>query len=227
MKPLFPELPILLVDDEPAFLQSLSLTLKRLGGVNNLQTCTDSRQVAALLEQQQFSLAIFDMMMPHLSGEQLLEQVSCSHPEMPVIILTGMNQVELAVKCMKMGAYDYFVKTGEAERLMAGILRALKQSDLERENVRLRDSVIIGQLEQPAAFSDIITVSKQMYAVFSYVEAVAASREPVLITGESGVGKELVAQVVHRLGRPEGPWVAVNAAGLDDNVFSDTLFGHL
>lgn len=226
MAGLYPEQPILLVDDEPAFLQSLSLTLKRLAGLTNLVQCSDSRQVPDLLAQQDFSLAIFDMMMPHLSGEQLLAQVVANYPQLPVIILTGMNQVDLAVNCIKAGAFDYFVKTGEAERLAAGIKRALKQTELQQECARLRQSVITGGLEHPEAFSEIITVDKQMKTLFGYIEAVSVSREPLLITGESGVGKELIAQAVHQLGRPSGPWVAVNAAGLDDNIFSDTLFGH-
>lgn len=227
MATLFPERPILLVDDEPAFLQSLSLTLKRLGGLTNLVQCRDSRQVASLLEQQDFCLAIFDMMMPYIPGEKLLEQTGNSHPELPVIILTGMNQVELAVNCIKTGAFDYFVKTGEAERLVAGIKRALRQTELQQECARLKRSVFAGSVENPAVFSEIITVDKQMHALFGYVEAVAKSREPVMITGESGVGKEQIARSVHRLSRPDGPWVAVNVAGLDDNVFFDTLFGHV
>lgn len=223
----YPEQPILLVDDEAAFLQSLSLTLKRQGGINNLIQCTDSRQVAGMLAEQNFSMAIFDMMMPHFTGDQLLEQVSNSHPDLPVIILTGMNQVEMAVKCIKAGAFDFFVKTGEAERLVAGVLRALKQSELQQQCDRLKQTVFSADLEQPEAFAEIITASSKMQTLFAYIEAVAKSREPVLITGESGVGKESIAQAVHQLSRPDAPLVTVNVAGLDDTVFSDTLFGHL
>lgn len=224
---LFPEQPILLVDDEPAFLQSLSLTLKRLGGLTNTVQCTDSRQVEDLLQKQPFSMAIFDLMMPHLTGLQLLESVSESFPGLPVIILTGVNQLEQAIACMKAGAYDYYTKTGEPERVVNGIKRALKQVELQRACENLKDSVFCDELDHPEVFSEIITSSKKMRKIFCYIEAIAKSTEPVLITGESGAGKELIAKAVHRLGRPDGPWVTVNVAGLDDNVFSDTLFGHV
>ena len=224
---LFPERPILLVDDEPAFLQSLSLSLKRAGGFNNLVQCADSRQVESLLLSQNFSLVIMDMVMPHYTGVELLKMVSENFPGLPVIILTGMNQIEQAVKCIKAGAFDYHVKTGEIGKLVVEIKRALKQLELQQECERLKQSVMTCRLDYPEAFKEIITANIQMQAIFSYVEAIAKSSEPVLICGESGVGKELIGRAVHRVGRPDGPWVAVNVAGLDDAVFSDTLFGHV
>ena len=223
---IFPEQPILLVDDEPAFLQSLTLTLKR-EGLTNVMHCTDSRQVASLLEQQLFSLAIYDLVMPHISGNQLLEQTLSSYPDLPIIILTGMNRVEEAVKCIRAGAFDFFVKTGEAERLVAGVQRALRQSALQQECDRLKQTVFSGELGHPEVFAEIITANSQMQSLFAYLEAIANSREPVLVSGESGVGKEAIAKAVHQLSRPDGPLVTVNVAGLDDTVFSDTLFGHL
>lgn len=226
MSKLFPEQPILLVDDEPAFLQSLSLSLRRIGGFNNLEQCVDSRQVEGLLQRQRFSLAIIDLIMPHLSGDVLLEMICRRFPDLPVIILSGMNQVDKVVECVKAGAFDYHDKTGDIGKLVIGIRRALTQMDLRQECERLKHSVITSRLQCPEAFEDIVTVDRQMQAIFNYVEAIAKSAEPVLLCGESGVGKELIARAVHRAGRPDGPWVAVNVAGLDDNVFSDTLFGH-
>ena len=219
--------PILLVDDEPSWLRSLSLTLERSAGLRNLLTCPDPRQVMELLGNREVALVLLDLTMPHLSGEELLTLIGRDHPQIPVIILTGMNQIETAVRCMKLGAFDFFVKTTEEERLIAGVLRALKMRELENENRRLRRGVLREGLRHPEAFASMVTRNARMEDVFRYIEAVAPSSEPVLITGESGTGKELAARAVHDIGRPSGPFVALNVAGLDDQHFADTLFGHV
>lgn len=221
-----PTLPILLVDDEASWLRVMSRTLMRTLGIDDLLTCQDSRQVMKLMERQPVSLVVLDMTMPYLSGEELLDQLQQRYPMIPVIVMTGLNQVELAVKCMKLGAFDYFIKTTEEERIIAGVRRALTVTELQAENRELRERFLQGKIEKPEVFSELATQNKRMWAIFQYIEAIAVSREPVLITGESGVGKELIARAIHRVSCPDGPWVAVNVAGLDDNVFSDTLFGH-
>ena len=223
----YPPLPLLLVDDESIWLRSLALSLKVSARINHVLKCQDSREVPALLREREVSLVLLDLTMPHLSGEQLLPKLVEAYPEVPVIVLSGIDQVETAVKCMKLGAFDYFVKTVELDRLIAGIQRALQLSSLRRENRSLKERVIKDDLEHPEAFAEIVSVNARMRALFRYVEAVSASSEPLLITGESGVGKELFARASHRLNRPEKPWVAVNVAGLDDQMFSDTLFGHV
>ena len=224
--PAIPHRPILLVDDEPAWLRSLALVLERSAGLNNLVLCHDSREVADLLAQREFSLVLLDLSMPHLGGEALLEQLGLSYPDLPVIILSGMGQLETAVRCVKLGAFDFFVKTVEEDRLCAGVLRALRMQELQQENDRLQRQVLEQPLDHPEAFASLLTCDARMRSLFRYLEAVAPSSQPVLITGESGTGKELAARALHDLGRPKGPWVAVNAAGLDDTVFADTLFGH-
>ena len=221
-----PTRPLLLIDDEASWLRSLALILERTAGLNNLELCQDPREVMGRLARQDFSLVLLDLTMPHLRGEALLEQISQNFPNLPVIILSGMDQVETAVQCIKLGAFDYFVKTAEEGRLSAGVLRALRMQELQRENDLLQRRVLSENLEQPQVFAPLVTCDGKMQALFRYLEAVAPSSQPVLITGESGTGKELVAQAVHALSRPNGPWVAINAAGLDDTVFADTLFGH-
>ena len=223
---LFPEHPILLVDDERAWLRSLSMTLKGSGGYNNLQQCLDSREVPQLLADGRFSLLILDLTMPHLSGEELLPMVVEGFPDLPIIVLSGMNQLETAVRCMQLGAFDYFVKTGETDRLLTGIRRALEHGALQRENLNLKERLLHDELQHPEAFTAIVTRSRRMRGIFQYLEAIAASREPLLITGESGVGKELVARAAHDLSGVQEELLAVNVASLDDNIFSDTLFGH-
>ncbi len=226
-EPRYPAQPLLLVDDEVSWLNSLSMALEYAGGINHVQHCQESDRVMELLAAQEVSLVVLDLTMPKLSGEELLKQIVAEYPGLPVVILSGRNQLETAVACMKAGAFDYFVKTGEMERLLAGIKRALAQQRIEQECRLLKNKLLSNGLEQPEAFASIITDNKKMRSLFQYVEAIAASSEPVLITGESGVGKELFARAVQQLGRPEQPWVAVNVAGLDDEHFADTLFGHL
>ena len=224
---LYPSTPVLLVDDEKPWLRSLSLALERLGGINNLIQCNDSRRIMGILADQAVSVVLLDLTMPHLSGEKILAQIVENYPELPVIILTGVNQIEISVRCIKAGAYDYLVKTAEEERLIGSVKRAIQLLEIKNENRKLRQHFLEDSLKNPQAFSAIPTQSPKMKAIFHYLEAVASSSQPILITGESGVGKELIAKAVHQLSRPDGPWVAVNVAGLDDNVFSDTLFGHV
>jgi DNA-binding NtrC family response regulator len=127
---------------------------------------------------------------------------------------------------MKSGAFDYMVKPVEKSRLISGVKRAIEIRELQRENKCLRAHVLSDRLEHPDVFSEIITNSPAMQSIFQYIEAISSSPQPVLITGETGVGKELVAKAIHRLSDRTGPFVPVNVAGLDDNVFADTLFGH-
>jgi DNA-binding NtrC family response regulator len=223
----YPWAPILLVDDEPAWLRGLGLTLSRALGINNQILCQDSREVPGLLASRVVSLVILDVTMPYLSGEELLVRIGEEHPQLPVIMLTGRNEVDIAVRCTKLGAADYFIKTEKDERLLAGVRRLLEQGQLQRENHRLQELLLQRRELRREAFRAFDTISPKMEAIFRYVDAISVSSEPVLITGESGTGKELIAQAIHQLSRPKGPLVAVNAAGLDDQVFADTLFGHL
>jgi DNA-binding NtrC family response regulator len=169
---------------------------------------------------------LLDLSMPHMTGQELLSIVANDFPEIPVIIITGSNDVDTAVRCMKAGAFDYMVKPVEKSRLISGVKRAIEIRELQRENEWLRAQVLSDKLEHPEVFSEIITNSPAMKSIFQYIEAISLSPQPVLITGETGVGKELVARAIHRLSRRAGAFVPVNIAGLDDNVFADTLFGH-
>ena len=225
-KSLYPSFSILLVDDEPAWLEALSLSLE-WSGITNVITCLDSRKVLDIVDQGGVGLVLLDLTMPNLGGEELLTLLGEQHPEIATIVISGMNQIEIAVQCMKLGAFDYFVKTAEEDRLVNGVMRAIKMQELQRENRQMSECILVRELKQPQAFEKIITTDRSMHAIFSYIEAVAKSPEPLLISGESGVGKELFAEAAHRLSGCKGSLVAVNVAGLDDNVFSDNLFGHV
>ena len=223
----YPSFGLLLVDDEPAWTNILSISLERCAGITNITTCSDSREVLPLLDQGGIGLVILDLTMPNLTGEELLKKISENHPDVTTIVVSGMNQIATAVRCIKQGAFDYFVKTDEEERIVGGVLRAVRMLEMQRERDELSKRVVSAELSHPEAFAPLITGDHAMLSVFSYVEAVATSPQPLLITGESGTGKELLAQAAHTLSGCRGMLVSVNVAGLDDTVFSDTLFGHV
>ncbi|MFC1853588.1 sigma-54-dependent transcriptional regulator [candidate division CSSED10-310 bacterium] len=223
--PKFPSLPVFLVDDEIQALQSFEITL-RGGGINNIISCQDSENVIPILSEQEIGVILLDLWMPKVSGEEILSKVVQEFPEIPIIIITGVDKVETAVRCMKNGAFDYMVKPVEKGRLVTGVGLAIELRELRHENTLLKQRVLSKELEYPSAFSEIITENETMVSIFQYIEAIAKTSQPVLITGETGTGKELIARAIHNLGGHEGSFVPVNAAGLDDQIFADTLFGH-
>ena len=221
-----PPQPILIVDDEASILLAIDTTLQMAGFTNTI-TCQDSRQVMGILADSPVEAMLLDLNMPNIDGQRLLDDVQQEHPQVPVIIVTGAVDVETTVRCIKAGAFDYIVKPVEADRLVTAVTRALSFQELRRENQSLRRHMLRNDLDHPEAFEHIITNSQKMLTIFQYVESIATTSQPVLIRGETGVGKELIARTIHRLSGLKGAFVAVNAAGLDDTVFSDTLFGHV
>lgn len=220
-----PAIPVLIVDDETSILNSFDLCL-RANGVDHILCCQNPAQALEIIDSQPLGALILDLNMPDVSGQEILGHVRETCPDLPVIVVTGVESIESAVECMKLGAIDYLAKPVEEERLAASVRTALEMSRLRRENSSLRRCLALGQLTKPEAFAHFITASPKLRQIFQYLEAVSTSSEPILITGETGVGKELAAQAVHKLACPQKPFIAVNAAGLDDMVFSDTLFGH-
>ncbi len=225
MESLYPQLPVLMIDDEVQALNSFEMVL-RSASMNHILRCQDSRKVMEIFSSQEIEVMMLDLSMPHVSGEELLLLVTKDYPEVPVIVITGSNDVDTAVACMKTGAFDYMVKPVEKSRLISGVKRAIELRELQRENKLLRAHVLSDKLEHPEAFSEMVTKSPVMRSIFQYIESISISPQPILITGETGVGKELVSRAIHKLSQRRGAFVPVNAAGLDDNVFADTLFGH-
>lgn len=218
-------LPVLLVDDEPQILSSFSVMLKG-AGIREVLTASDSRLVMPILAEREVSVIVMDISMPHITGIKLLPEINQAYPHIPIIMMTALNELDTAVECMRMGAFDYLVKPIELSRFETSIKRALETRALKSEAASLKKYLLHGRIENEEAFSSIVTVSVAMRAIFQYIEVIAATDQPVLITGETGAGKELAARAVHRLSGRGGEFVAVNLAGLDDTMFSDTLFGH-
>lgn len=218
-------LPVLLVDDEAQLLHSASLVL-RSSGIGAVKTLEDSRQVMPLLAEQSVGVMVLDLSMPHISGQVLLEQVAATYPDLPIILMTATNDLETAVQCMQAGAIDYLVKPVEKNRLVSSVKRAMEIRALRAEVLSLKEHFLADTLRHPDVFAEIITQSKAMQAIFRYLEAIGPSPQPVLISGETGTGKELIARTLHRLSGRVGELVSINVAGLDDTMFSDTLFGH-
>ncbi len=216
---------VLIVDDDEVVLNGVRRTL-RLHGIRGVMTCSDGREVMRTMAEHPIALVLLDLVMPELHGEDLLRELRAEYPDVAVIVITATQDVTAAVRCMQHGAADYLVKPLDGDQLLASVERALEQSALKFEASRLREQFFGGSLEHPEHFHEIVTAHPSMLRLFSYLEAISRSAHPALIVGETGTGKELVARALHRAGHRAGPFVAVNVAGLDDQVFADTLFGH-
>ncbi|MBF0400698.1 MAG: sigma-54-dependent Fis family transcriptional regulator [Magnetococcales bacterium] len=218
--------PVVLVDDEEEVLFSNSYLLES-HGIGPTVSFSDPRQLLPWLQQRSVGVILLDLIMPHLPGPALLAQLTAVRPEIPVVVVTASQDVEWAVSCMKTGAIDYLIKPVEESRFVSAVRRALELHALRDQVGSLRNVLFSGQLKNPACFGSILTKNRCMLKIFQYLEAVADSAEPILITGETGVGKELIAHAAHQASGRPGKMVSINVAGLDDVMFSDTLFGHV
>ncbi len=218
--------PILIVDDEKSALNSMEFTF-RSSDYNNIVCIDKSDLVLRYLKEHQVDVIFLDITMPVLSGNELLRRIKDTYPNIPVIMITGLNDVNMAVECMKIGAEDYLLKPIERSKLLSSLSRVLELRDLKRQYSELKEHMLKDKLQNPDAFQHIVTSNKKMLSIFKYMEAIGKSNEPVLIMGETGTGKELFARAIYNLGNYKGEYVSVNVAGLDDTMFSDTLFGHV
>jgi DNA-binding NtrC family response regulator len=220
-----PAFTVLLVDDEEMILKSETTSL-HAEGITNVVSASDSTEVTEILEKTDVGLVVLDLMMPGLAGEELLPLIRLDHPELPVLVITGRAEISTAVECMKAGATDFLAKPVDNTRFATTVHRLIEMEELRRENIALRRSVVDRALEHPEAFSSIVTAGDSLLPVMRYVEAVAASSRAILVMGETGVGKELFASAIHTLSGRDGSLVAVNIAGLNEELLSDSLFGH-
>jgi DNA-binding NtrC family response regulator len=216
---------VLLVDDETHNLTTNRLCLEG-AGIGEVMTLSDSREVLPLLASRPIAVVVLDLHMPSPSGAELLPRIISDYPQVPVILVTANDDIATVVECMKVGAFDYLVKPVEPSRLVSSVRKALEVCSLSSELQSLKQRLLSDSLDHPEAFAAIVTGNKKMRALFQYVEVIARTRAPIMITGETGTGKELLARAIHALSGCAGEFVPINVAGLDDNLFTDTLFGH-
>jgi DNA-binding NtrC family response regulator len=211
---------ILVVDDEKNIRDGLSEFLS-LEGYETSQA-HDGNDAVKRIDKGDIDLVVTDLRMPGMSGEELLKYTVSHYPTVPVIVLTGHGTVENAVTAMRDGAYDFITKPLNLEHLALMVKRALKGRETELKNLKLMEEV-----ESKRLFSAMIGQSPQMKRVFELAHKVATTKASVLITGESGVGKELVADAIHALSpRKDGPFVKVHCAALAESLLESELFGH-
>jgi DNA-binding NtrC family response regulator len=218
---------ILIVDDDKGFMESVRRTLIT-NNCTNVMMLDDSRKIIAELDRSGISVILLDWIMPHVSGAELLQEIISSHPAIPVIIMTAVTDAETIVNCIRQGAFDYITKPLDENRLLSCLNKAIQVSTYEERVQRLAAYLQGAPMERPELFTDFITNSPKIHGVLKTIDTVASTHSPILITGETGVGKELIAHVIHRASNLPGKLVSVNVAGLDDDeIFSDTLYGHV
>ena len=211
---------ILVVDDEADMVETLE---QMLSGANyDVVAATDSQKAFDLISKEQPDLIITDLVMPELDGINFMELVKAHYPHIPVILLTGYATVDSAVDAMKKGASDYLSKPFFSEELLLRVEKCLTWRETDEENRYLRD-----RMQRESQTSSIIGQSRALWQVLQLVDKVAPTDAAVLLLGESGTGKDLLARTIHnRSTRRDGPFFSVNCAALTENLLESELFGH-
>ncbi len=212
---------VLVVDDESDIRESLEVLLGSEGyAVDLAQNATEGLHK---MESRGYDLVLLDLMMPDRSGMEVLQEVRQRDRDTPIFMITAYGSVEAAVKALKFGANDYFSKPWDNEKLLIEIDRMIARRRLEYENTHLKRA-----LKQRYSFPNIIGKSERMVRLLDVVSQVASARSTILITGETGTGKELVAKAIHANSpRCDHLFVAVNSGSLPPELLESTLFGHV
>ena len=211
---------ILLVDDEPNMRKILASNLRQ--DQHQIWEASGVEEAQRTLAANDFDVVITDQKMPDGDGLAVLASAHENDPTVPVILLTAMASIELAVESMRKGAFDFLTKPFQPEVVRATVRRACERTGLLRENIRLKDAVV--RLEGAA---DIYGESPAMHDVRERIARVAPTHVTVLITGETGTGKEVVARAIHRNSpRATKPFIAVNCAAFTETLLESELFGH-
>jgi len=212
---------ILVIDDEETMRDTCRQALAR--DKNKVELAADGSEGLAKLEKEYFDLVIVDLKMPGLSGMEVLKRIRERDPEIVVVVITGYGTVESAVEAMKEGAYDFVPKPFTPDSLRVIVRRALEKRRLSIENVLLR-----AELKDRFGEGVIIGQSEAMRRVEELIRQVAPTDATVLISGETGTGKELVARAVHSLSRRrDKPFIVIDCGGLVETLFESELFGHV
>ena len=212
---------ILVVDDEEIVIRSCLRILE--GNGYEIDVAHDGHDALRKVESNTYDVMILDIMMPNLGGMEVLRRVKETHPDIDVIMITGLSQIDTAVQAMKLGAFDYISKPFEPDELKLVVQRARERRQLLQENLNLKSAV-----SSKYRFDNIIGSSPPMQAVYRLVAQCAPTSSTVLLTGESGTGKELIARAIHYNSlRKDKPFVAVDCNSLSENLLESELFGHV
>ncbi len=213
---------ILVVDDEKDMRQLLKRSLEP--DLNcRVDTAASGEIGLQMLSKQPFDLVLADIRMQAMDGLELLELIKRANPDQTVVMITGYGGIEMAVKAMKRGAYDFITKPFDHEALLIRLEKALERSSLISENLRLQRACG----DDDHLFHGMVGKSDKMQRVFKTIETVAKTDLTVLITGESGTGKDMAARAIHRLSnRPQGPFIPVNCSTVPENILESELFGY-
>ena len=212
---------ILVIDDE----QGMRKYLQRLLTQEGYQVILSPQGEKALeeLKKERVDLALVDLKMPKVDGIEFLERAKAILPELPIIIMTAYATLETAIEAMKKGAADYINKPFDMDEILLVINRALERKRLEEENILLHK-----ELERKYTFQDIVSRNPQMHKIFDLVKKISPTNSTILIRGETGTGKELLARAIHNLSeRRDKPFVPVDCASLTESLLESELFGHV
>jgi DNA-binding NtrC family response regulator len=212
---------ILIIDDEAAIRESLE-TLLAIEGYN-VEAARSAEEGLAMLAASPRDLVLLDFALPDRNGIEVLEEIRDRDPGLPVIMITAYGTVENAVKAIQAGATNFIQKPWDNEKLLADVRASISRLRMEEENRQLKRA-----LKQRYSFENIVGKSEPMLKVFDLVAQVAPSRSTVLIQGDSGTGKELIAKAIHANSpRKDGPFVPVNTGSMPTELLESTLFGHV
>jgi DNA-binding NtrC family response regulator len=211
---------ILVVDDEPAMREVLQMRLQEWGF--DVCLAEDGIEGKELAESYDPDIVISDVIMPQVSGMDLLRWLKAGDPGRPVILVTAQASIDLAVDAIKQRATDFITKPIDYQKLKSILMNVEQEIKSRRESRRLAS-----QLEHGAGFGDFVGTSRVMREVYDLISSIANSDAPVIITGESGTGKELAARTIHALSsRSKGPFIAINAAAIPETLMESEMFGH-
>ena len=216
---------ILVIDDDQAVLNYLNIFLLQ-AGTFDVTTLSNSTRAYTELKNNAYDLLLLDMDMPDVTGLDILKAIQENNIDIETIVLTGVEDVELAVSAIKLGAMEYLTKPVDNERLLRLMNTALEHRNRQK-TIDHQDAISADDLMFKDAFKEIITQSEKMHKVFSMVEKMAQTDNSILVWGESGTGKELIARVIHRISkRSKQNFIAVNAGAFANELFASEFFGH-
>lgn len=212
---------VLVVDDDQEMCELIHDLLVEDG--ERVEITTNGKEVLPLVSEGDFDLVIIDLVMKEMNGLELFRQIKEIRPDTAVIIITAFGTIESAIEAMKLGAYDYITKPFRNEEIKLVTQKAINEISLRKEIVRLRSEV-----ESKYRFDNIVGKSKPMQEVFDLIRRISDGPCNILITGDSGTGKELVAKAIHyNSSRKENPFIPVNCAAIPENLLESELFGHV